>query len=80
MPFVTQSFLLPVENNITETLDNAGFIVLYDDESDTWSIIDTIDEDGFRELGIAPKDKQKAIQSAYEFVLEKIYRLPVKRS
>lgn len=67
----SQSSPSSVPNNITETLDKFGFIVFYDDESNTWSIIDTVDEDGFREMGIAPKDKQKAILSAYEFVLEK---------
>jgi len=60
--------------NITEILDNAGFYVSYDEVTNTWDIIDTIDEDGYRVCGIDPKYKQEALQNAYEFVLDTIFR------
>lgn len=64
----------PTPKEITETLDRAEFAVLFDHRTNTWSIIDEIDEDGFREFDIPPEQKEQAILSAYEFVIENIFR------
>ena len=60
--------------NITEILDKVGFHVLYDDETNTWEIIDSFDEDGYRVTGIKPESKQHQMLIAAEFVEDVIYR------
>jgi hypothetical protein len=64
----------PTPKQITEKLDSAGFEVIFDNKSKTWSIIDMIDEDGFRETNILPENKLTSMICAYEFVLENIFR------
>lgn len=60
--------------NITEILDKAEFHVLYDETTNTWDIIDSLDEDGYRVTGIKPESKQIQMLMAAEFVEDVIYR------
>jgi hypothetical protein len=64
----------PAPKQITETLDSAGFEVIFDGDNNTWSIIDMVDEDGFRDIEILPENKQTSMIEAYEFVLKNIFR------